>query len=401
MSLDSLNRKLLTFGLIKTIQNPEVLLTKPSQRLVFLDVVRGLTIAFMILVNNNGSERLAYWPLKHADWNGWTPTDLVFPTFLFLVGIAIVFSTASRMARGETKSVLLIHAFRRAAILFALGILIHGFPHYPLATLRIYGVLQRIAVCYLLASMLYLWDRRVVTLVSVAVACLLGYWVLMRWVPVPGFGMPGRDIPFLDKDNNWVSVVDRRIFPGRLLEDTRDPLGLISTIPAIATCLLGVLTGLWLRTQRRMTEKALGLLAGTMAGLALGGLWGISFPINKRLWTSSYVLFAAGWTLLILAICYFVIEMRKQGGAWTYPWKVFGSNAIFTYAFAELLSTVLDIIQVGTNSQALTLKDWIYTKVFCPIVNPSFGSLLYSLCYVLLCFVPAVLLYRKRIFLKI
>lgn len=229
----------------------------------------------------------------------------------------------------------------------------------------------------------------------------VGIWVLMRWVPVPGFGMPGRDIPFLDKDNNWVSVVDRRIFPGRLLEDTRDPLGLISTIPAVATCLLGVLTGLWLRTQRKMTEKALGLLAGAMAGLALGGLWGISFPINKRLWTSSYVLFAAGWTLLILAISYFVIEMRKQGGEWTYPWKVFGSNAIFTYAFAELLSTVLDIIPVGTNGQVLTLKDWIYTRVFCPIVNPSLGSLLYSLCYVLVCFVPAVLLYRKRIFLKI
>jgi predicted acyltransferase len=377
------------------------MLTKPSQRLVFLDVVRGLTIAFMILVNNNGSERLAYWPLKHADWNGWTPTDLVFPTFLFLVGIAIVFSTASRMARGEAKSVLLMHAFRRAAILFALGILIHGFPHYPLATLRIYGVLQRIAVCYLLASTLYLWDRRVVTLVSVAAACLLGYWVLMRWVPIPGFGMPGRDIPFLDKEINWVSVVDRRIFPGRLLENTRDPLGLISTIPAVATCLLGVLAGLWLRTQRGMAEKALGLLAGAMAGLALGGFWGISFPINKRLWTSSYVLFAAGWTLLVLAISYFVIEMRKQGGQWTYPWKVFGSNAIFTYAFAELLSTVLDIIHVGANGQALTVKDWIYTRVFSPIVNPSFGSLLYSLCYVLVCFVPAVLLYRNRIFLKI
>src|ERR1700761_3782855 len=146
---------------------PSQTAAKPA-RLLSLDFLRGLTIAFMILVNNNGSEQLAYWPLKHADWNGWTPTDLVFPTFLFLVGIAIVFSTASRMARGEAKSGLLIHAFRRAAILFALGIFIHGFPHYPLATLRIYGVLQRIAICYLLASMLYLWDRRVVTLVCVA-----------------------------------------------------------------------------------------------------------------------------------------------------------------------------------------------------------------------------------------
>lgn len=376
-------------------------LTRPSPRLVSLDVVRGLTVAFMILVNNNGSERLAYWPLKHADWNGWTPTDLVFPTFLLLVGIAIVFSTASRMARGETTNVLLLHTIRRAAILFCLGILIHGFPHYPLVTLRIYGVLQRIAVCYLVASVLYLWDRRVVTLVSVSAACLLGYWILMRWVPVPGFGMPGRDIPFLDKDLNWVSVVDRRLFPGRLLEDTRDPLGLISTIPAVATCLLGVLTGLWLRTQKGMTAKVSGLLAGAAAGLALGGFWGIWFPINKRLWTSSYVLFAAGWTLLVLATCYFVVEIRKHGGGWTYPWKVFGSNAIFTYAFAELLSTVLEVIPIGPNGQAVTLKDWVYARIFSPIVSPAFGSLLYSLCYVLVCFLPAVLLFRKRIFLKI
>jgi predicted acyltransferase len=376
-------------------------LTKPSERLVFLDVVRGLTVAFMILVNNNGSEELAYWPLKHADWNGWTPTDLVFPVFLFLVGIAIVFSTASRMAHGEAKSVLEMHAFRRAAILFALGILIHGFPDYPLATLRIYGVLQRIAACYLVASILYLWDRRVITLVSVSAVCLLGYWILMRWVPVPGFGMPGRDIPFLDKEINWVSVVDRQLFPGRLLEGTRDPLGLISTIPAIATCLLGVLTGLWLRTQKGMTAKAGGMLAGAIAGLALGRFWAIWFPINKRLWTSSYVLYAAGWTLLVLTICYFVIEIRKHAGAWTYPWKVFGANAIFTYAFAELLSTVLEIIHVGKNDQAITLKDLIYTRIFSPIGNPSFGSLLYSLSYVLVCFVPAVVLFRKRIFIKI
>jgi len=376
-------------------------LTESPQRLVFLDVVRGLTVAFMILVNNNGSEEVAYWPLKHADWNGWTPTDLVFPIFIFLVGISIVFSTASRMARGEAKSALLMHAFRRAAIIFALGILIHGFPHYPLATLRIYGVLQRIAVCYLVASILYLWDRRVVTLVSVSVICLLGYWALMRWVPVPEFGMPGRDIPFLDKDINWVSVVDRQLFPRRLLESTRDPLGLISTIPAIATCLLGVLTGLWLRTQKGMTAKAGGMLAGAIAGLALGRFWAIWFPINKRLWTSSYVLFAAGWTLLILAICYFAIEIRKHAGSWTYPWRIFGANAIFTYAFAELLSTMLEIIHVGNAGQAITLKDLIYTRIFSPIVNPSFGSLLYSLSYVLVCFVPAVMLFRKRIFIKI
>jgi len=375
--------------------------SKPSGRLVSLDVVRGITVAFMILVNNNGSERLAYWPLKHADWNGWTPTDLVFPTFLLLVGITIVFSTQSRMAKGEAKRVLLMHAFKRAAILFALGILVHGFPDYPLATLRIYGVLQRIALCYLLATMLYLADRRVLTLASIAASCLLGYWILMRWVPVPGFGMPGRDIAFLDKDANWVSVVDRLLFAGRLLEQTRDPLGLISTIPAVATCLLGILTGLWLRTEKGMMAKAYGMLSGALAGLALGSFWAIWFPINKRLWTSSYVLFAAGWTLLFLAICYFVIEIRKHDGAWTYPWKVFGSNAIVTYVFSELLSTVLEIIHWAANGETVDLKEWIFARIFAPIVNVQFGSLLYSLSFVLVCFVPALVLYKKQIFIKV
>jgi predicted acyltransferase len=377
------------------------MVTRPSQRLVSLDVVRGITVAFMILVNNNGSERHAYWPLKHADWNGWTPTDLVFPIFLLLVGITIVFSTQSRLAKGEAKRVLLMHAFKRAAILFALGILVHGFPDYPLATLRIYGVLQRIALCYLTATMLYLWDRRVLTLASLLAACLLGYWVLMRWVPVPGFGMPGRDIAFLDKDANWVAVTDRLIFPGRLLDLTRDPLGLISTIPAAATCLLGILTGLWLCTEKRMMVKACGMMSAAIAGLALGSFWAIWFPINKQLWTSSYVLFAAGWTLLVLAICYYTIEIRKHDGAWTYPWKAFGSNAIVTYVCSELLSTVLEIIHWASDGKTVDLKEWIFARIFAPIVNVQFGSLLYSLSFVLVCFVPAFLLYRKQIFIKV
>jgi predicted acyltransferase len=371
------------------------------QRLVFLDVVRGITIAFMILVNNNGSEHLAYWPLKHSEWNGCTPTDLVFPTFLLLVGITIVLSTASRISRGEPNSSLFKHALRRATTLFILGILIHGFPSYPLATLRIYGVLQRIAICYLAATVIYLWDRRIATLAGVSIACLLGYWILMRWVPIPGFGVPGHDFPFMDKDINWVSVVDRWLFPGRLLEKTRDPLGLISAVPAIATCLIGVLTGLWLRSARGMREKASGLLAGAVAGLIVGELWGIWFPINKRLWTSSYVVYAAGWTLLALFLCYYVIDIKKHQGVWTYPWKVFGANAIFAYAFAELLSIVLETIKVGGHGDTMSLKELIYTSIFSPIVNPSFGSLLYSLSYVLVCFVPCWVLFRRRIFIKI
>jgi predicted acyltransferase len=267
--------------------------------------------------------------------------------------------------------------------------------------MRVYGVLQRIAICYLVATLLYLWDRRVVTLLSVSVACLLGYWILIRWVPVPGVGVPGRDFPFLDRYMNLDAVIDRKLFPTRLDEGVFDPEGLLSTIPALATCLFGVLTGLWLRTEKRMMTKVGGMLAASVGGLALGSFWGIWFPINKRMWTSSYVLFAAGWTLLALAICYFVIEIRKQGGRWTYPWKVFGSNAIFSYAFSELLASTLEHIHVTQNGQTLALKELIYTRIFASIVSPSFGSLLYSLSFVLVCFVPAVALFRKRIFIKI
>jgi predicted acyltransferase len=317
------------------------------------------------------------------------------------VGIAIVFSTESRISRGETKSVLVMHAFRRSAIIFVLSLFVHGFPDYPLATMRVYGVLQRIAICYLLATLLYLWDRRVATLAGVAAVCLVGYWILMRWVPVPGFGMPGRDIPFLDRYMNLDAVVDRALFPRRLDEGVFDPEGLISNIPALGTCLLGVLTGLWLRAERSMMTKAAGLLAAAMAGLAVGSFWGHWFPINKRMWTSSYVLYAGGWTLLALAVCYFVIEIKKHNGAWTYPWKVFGSNAIFAYAFSELLSSTLHSISVGQGDNTMGLKRMIYTRIFSPIGSPAFGSLLYSLSFVLVCFVPAVLLYRKRIFIKV
>jgi predicted acyltransferase len=374
---------------------------KPSQRLVSLDLARGITIAFMILVNNAGSGRFAYWPLKHSEWNGWTPTDLVFPSFLLLAGISIVYSTAARTARGESKGVLLLHVFRRAVILIAIGVLVHGYPDFPWATLRIYGVLQRIALCYLVASILYLWSRRAATLAGIAVACLLGYWILMRWVPVPGFGLPVRDIPLLDKDMNWVAFVDRLVFPGRLYEKVRDPEGLLSTIPAIGTTLFGVLTGIWLRTTRSMSNKAGGLLAASVSGIAMGSLWGIWFPINKKLWTSPFVLFAGGCTLLLLAICYLLIEIKKRDGAWTYPWKVFGSNAIAVYIFAELLESTLNAIRLTRPGGTSSLKEFIYQRIYYPIINPSFGSLLYSLSFVLICFLPIAVLYKKRIFIKL
>ena len=377
-------------------------LLNTMRRLVSLDVARGITIAFMILVNNGGSSKYSYGQLEHSAWNGWTLTDLVFPSFLFIAGISIVFSNEARMARGESKSALRLHVLKRAVILFLLGLVVNGFPLFHLGTLRIYGVLQRIAVCFLIASLLYLWNSRAWVAATTAVVALLGYWILMRWVPIPGFGVPTHGVPLLDPNQNWVAYLDRKLLPGRLYEGVRDPEGLLSDIPAMGTILFGVLTGIWLRRPKSLpSTKRVGLLAASIGGLLLGNLWNVWFPINKKLWTSSYVLFAAGCTLLLLAICFYAVEIKEWTRGWTFPWLVFGSNAITAYVFSELLSAALSTIRVHDGGRITNLQQYIYQHWFFPIINPSFGSLLYAIAFVLVCFVPVLLLYRKKIFIKI
>jgi predicted acyltransferase len=371
-----------------------------GNRLVSLDVLRGITIAFMILVNN-GIQGYAYPALEHAEWNGWTPTDLVFPTFLFLVGVSIVFSFESRLGRGTSKSSLLVHTLRRACILFALGLVVNGFPHFPLATLRIYGVLQRIAICFLIAGILYLLDRKSSSKIAIVVVALLGYWVLLRWVPVPGFGMPGRDFPLFDPVRNLGSYIDRHIFPGRLYRGVRDPEGLLSTLPALGTTLLGMLTGMWLRSKNSAVMKAWGMLTGGVLGILLGLFWGRWFPINKNLWSSSYVLFAAGIALVALSICYWAIDIRNWKKRWTYVWLVFGMNAITVYVFAELLSSTLYAIDIHTGTKTVSLSWYMFVHCFAEIPSHPLASLAYSIAIVAICFIPVAILYRKKIFLKV
>jgi predicted acyltransferase len=367
-----------------------------STRLISLDVLRGITIAFMILVNNGG--RYAYWPLKHSDWNGWTPTDLVFPTFLFLVGLTIVFSTESRLSRGASKKSIALHDLKRFIILFLLGIVVNGFPFFPLGTLRIYGVLQRIAICFFICSFLYLWDKKPTSKIVIATVALVGYWALMRLVPVPGYGVPGKTIPFMDKTANLAAWLDRHIFPGRLYRGVRDPEGLLSDIPSVATTLLGMLTAMWLRTQKTLRQKFTGMLGGGIVLVLLGQLWNLSFPINKNLWTSSFVLFAAGVSLLCLAFCYWAIEIRAWKKGWTYYWLVFGANAITAYMVSELLASGISAIKLGSGHSLFSV---IYYDVFQRIHPNGIGALLYALAFVMTCWLAVWPLYLKKIFIKV
>lgn len=367
-----------------------------KQRLVSLDVLRGITIAFMILVNNQVDDS-AYWPLKHSSWNGCTPTDLVFPTFLFLVGISLVISTESRLARGVSTKSLLSHAARRTVVLFLLGLVVNGYPLFHLSTLRIYGVLQRIAICYLISMILYLSSKRVAVLSAVLVFSVVTYWFLMRWVPVPGYGVPTVAVPLLDKDANLVAYIDRILLPGRLYEGTRDPEGLLSTLPAVGTALIGVLTGIFLRSSRSLLQKVASLAIAGIVALSIGEIWNHWFPINKKLWTSSYVLFAGGCALLALALCIYLIDIAKIRRG-MHAFLAFGRNAIAAYVFAELLQSTFASIKLANH---LSLERNLYLKLLEYIPSPPLSSALYSVAFVVLCWIPMDQMYRRQIFVKI
>lgn len=374
-------------------------------RWLSVDILRGLTIGFMIMVNNNGGGSDAYWAMKHTDWNGFTPTDLVFPTFLFLVGISTVFSTEARLAKGDTKSSLRLHAFRRAAILFLLGLLVNSFPRFHLHTLRFYGVLPRIAACYLVVALLYLAKPSWKLLASIAVAALLLYWILMRFVPVPGYGVPTHQIPLLDRDLNLTAWLDRQIFSSsHLYEKTRDPEGLLSTIPALATALMGMLTGMWLRTAQSVGHKVRGIVLASVCCLAAAGIWNYTFPVNKKLWTSSYVLYAGGWSLLLLAFSVWLVDILLVRKSETtlrrvfMPLLVFGTNAIAAYVFSELLPGALNLYHPQAGVAFLR---WFYLKILTVIAYPPMASMAFCILFVIVCWIPIYVLYRRRIFLKV
>ena len=380
-------------------------LPEPSRRLLSLDVARGITIAFMIMVNNNGGSG-SWGFMNHADWNGLTPTDLVFPTFVFVMGISVVFAIEARLARGATRAQIVRHTVQRAVILCLMGIVVNSFPFFEVEHLRFYGVLQRIAVCYVAVSLLYLWKPRAWPIVAALLVALVGYWVLLRWVPVPGAGMPGRDVPFMDVRQNLVSWLDRQLFPYHLYRDApdhnvRDPEGLLSDLPAIGTALMGMLTGVWLRTRRSIPAKGRGLAGAAGASLALGYLWALWFPLNKNMWTSSYVLVAGGYSLALVAVTFWAVEQKTWRTGWTWVWLVFGSNAIAAYMFSELLPGVLLNVHFTSGGTRTDVISFVFDHVFARIPDAGWAAFSYSVTFTAVCFVPVWLLYRRGICLRV
>lgn len=357
------------------------------QRLVSLDAFRGATIALMVLVNTPGDGDHVYAPLQHAEWHGWTLTDTVFPSFAWIVGVAITLSLGRRLESGAPRRNLVGPILRRSATIFLLGLLVYAFPHFNFSTQRILGVLQRLAICYLVSSLLFL-ATTVRVQVAWVVGLLAGYWLLMKLVPVPGYGAG-----FLDVERNLAHYVDWTVLGAHNYAGTKtwDPEGIVSTLPAIATTLLGVMAGHILRLKRDLAERTTWLFLAGIVLLATGLLCDVWLPINKKLWTSSFALFMAGLDFVIFAGLLWVVD----GMGWRKglkPLVVLGMNAIAIYMVSEILI------------EGLSFLGWrrpIYEALFAPLASPVNASLLFALAYTALMFGVAYALHWRRWYLKV
>ena len=363
-------------------------------RLVSLDLFRGLTIAAMIVVNNPGTWSHVYPMLRHAEWHGITFTDWIFPFFVFIVGISITLSLSRRMETGDNSTRLLFKIFRRSIVLFLLGLIFYLFPHFKLETMRIPGVLQRIAVVYLVCAILFLktsWRMQIVLTGFI----LLLYWFLMAVIPVPGVGPAN-----LEPATNLAARLDVLLLKGHLWKPDSDPEGILSTLPAIGTGLLGMLTGHWLRRKIEDAVRTVWMFVFGIAGIVLGSIWGWFFPINKNLWTSSYVIYTAGIALLVLAAAYWLVDVKGYK-RWTTPFIAYGANAITVYFISHCVASLLLVIQVKTGDGTQSLHGWIYQHLCLSWLSPVNASLFYALTFTLIWLIPLWVLYRKRIFIRI
>jgi len=381
--------------------------TAPPKRLLSLDFFRGLTVAAMILVNNPGSWSHIYAPLEHAAWNGCTPTDLVFPFFLFIVGVSIAYAMGSKKDDSTTHNKLIIKALKRGLILFGLGLFLAFFPRKfadfdlleAIKNVRIPGVLQRIGVVFFISAVLFL-KLNTKNIFRAIIIILMSYWALMTFVPVPGVGYPN-----LEKETNLGAWLDRTILTEAHLwksAKTWDPEGILSTLPAIATGLFGVLVGVYLKRKDVEPGNKIAWLfsIGTICVLA-GLLWDLQFPINKALWTSSYVLYTGGLATIVLALSYWIIDVNNYN-RFTKPFVVYGVNAITVFFVSGLMPRLLNMIKLTLpNGEKTGALSWFYQTHFVPYFAPINASLAYAIVFILFFYVILWIMYKKNIIIKV
>lgn len=376
-----------------------------SVRLTSLDAFRGFTIAAMVLVNNPGEWANLYSQLAHAAWHGWTFTDLIFPFFLFIGGVSMALSLGRLAEAGADKPALLAKLAKRALLIFAIGFALNLIPQFNLATVRIPGVLQRIALCTLLAAPIvvyFSWRAQL----GWIVALLAFYSVLMLFVPVPGIGAgvlePGQDLG---------AYLDRLLMDGHLWAKVKtwDPEGLLSTLPALCSQLIGVLAGRWLLTTRSRADQTVWLLLAGVLLLGLGStLDAILMPINKSLWTPSYCLLASGWALIAFAAFYWLLDasadaqVRAIATRWSQPFVIYGMNALFIFAFSGLVAKMLGFIKITQPDGSLqSLAATLYAPIRALNLAPVNTSLLYALAFNASMFAIAWCMWRKKWFVKV
>lgn len=366
-----------------------------AERLNSLDVFRGLTMAAMVIVNNPGDWGNVYAPLLHAPWHGLTPTDLIFPFFLFIVGVSIT------LAKRSSASIATI--LRRAALIFGLGMLLALYPRFDVTTVRIPGVLQRIAICYLVVALFHRGvaqasrpanTRSIFFAITAAAVLLLGYWALIF-----------RD---LTPDGNLGAAIDRAIFGNHLWRQSKtwDPEGLLSTVPAIATTLTGLAAGYLITSDRTMRDKLRPLATASMAALAIGYAWSFVFPLNKSLWTSSYVLVTSGYAGLLLLGLHWALDgagwRGPSGLRFSKPFVILGRNALLLFVVSGFLAKTLGLIRVDNGQGGtLALGRWIYLAWFAPFAAPKNASLMFALANLALLFVLLWWLHRRRWYFKV